>query len=51
MHIRVYICNHALGTVSLAALQLGHSVITIMESEENRLDIFQQLQDKFVVND
>lgn len=40
-----------LGTVSLAALQLGHSVITIMESEDSCLDILQQLQDKFVVDD
>ena len=46
----MYVSNSTLGTVSLAALQLGHSVITIMESEESRLNVFQQLQDKFAVN-
>lgn len=39
------------GTVSLAALQSGHSGLAIMESEKSCLDILQQMQDKFVVND
>ena len=31
----MYVSNSTLETVSLAALQLGHSMITIMESKES----------------